>query len=75
MLTADRFSGCNVPAHPELVFPPHFLLIVVEVKALGPPHVSLFVSVEFHCHKVEVNLATMSFEDISRFKTVISVCL
>ena len=23
----------------ELVFPPHFLKIVVEVKALGPPHV------------------------------------
>ena len=27
------------------------------------------------CHKVEVNLATISFEDIARFKTVLSVRL
>ena len=25
--------------HPGLVFPPHFLTIVVEVNASGPPHV------------------------------------
>ena len=32
--------------------------------------------VEFHCHKVEVNLATLSFGgDISGFKTVVSVPL
>ena len=27
------------------------------------------------CHKVEVNLATLSFWDIVKFKTVVSVCL
>ena len=34
----NGFSGCSIPTH-ELVFPPHFLKIVVEVKASGPPHV------------------------------------
>ena len=40
---------------------------------------SFFVSVKFHGahrnHKVEVNLATLSFGDITGFKTVVSVCL
>ena len=39
----------------------------------------LSMSVECHgdndCHKVEMNLATLSFRDITRFKTVVSVCL
>ena len=32
------------------------------------------MSVEFHCdrNKIEVNLATLNFEDIARFKTVVS---
>ena len=30
------FMGCNFPA-PELVFPPHFLKIVIEGKALELP--------------------------------------
>ena len=36
----NGFSGCTVPAPPpELVFTPHFLKIVVEVKTSGRPHV------------------------------------
>ena len=31
--------GCSVFCLPELTFAPHFLKIVVEVKALGPPHI------------------------------------
>ena len=38
-LTPNWFSGCSVHCPPELIFPPHFLKIVVEVKASGPPHV------------------------------------
>ena len=34
----NGFSGCSF-LPPELVFPPHFLKIVVELKASGPPHV------------------------------------
>ena len=69
----------------------HFLIIVVEVKALGLPHVLklwlwvskgmlhvkyllqqsiFFVSVKFHR-----NLASLSFGDITLFKTVVSVCM
>ena len=33
------FSGCSVHARPELGSAPHFLRIVVEVKACGPPHI------------------------------------
>ena len=33
------FSGCDGCDHPELLFPPHFLEIVVEVKDSGPPRV------------------------------------
>ena len=34
------FSGCGVLAFlPSLVIPPHFLNIVVELNASGPPHV------------------------------------
>ena len=39
VLTPHRFSVSSVPAPPELVFMPHFLHVVVEVEALGPPHV------------------------------------
>ena len=39
----------------------------------------ILLSVEFHGdrknHKVEVNLATLSFGDITGFNTVVSVCL
>ena len=39
-LTLNVFSGCSVPAlPPDLVFPPHFKKIVVEVKVSGPSHV------------------------------------
>ena len=37
-LTPDGCSGCSV-LPPELVFPPCFIKIVVEVKTSGPPHV------------------------------------
>ena len=36
---------------------------------------SLFVSVEFHCYEVEVNLANLSFVDITGFNAVLSVGL
>ena len=36
-ITPNGFSLCSVP--PELVFPPHFIKSVVEVKPSGPPHV------------------------------------
>ena len=29
----NGFSGCSVSTSPELLFPPHFVKIVVEVKA------------------------------------------
>ena len=31
------------------------------------------MSVKFHCPNVEVNLVTLSFEDIPGYKTVVSV--
>ena len=42
--------------------------------ALSDP---LFVTVKFHedhrCHKIEVNMATLSFENIAGFIAVVSV--
>ena len=35
----NGFSRCSVSAFPSLFFAPHFVKIVVEVKASGPPHV------------------------------------
>ena len=84
-----------------LVFLPHFLEIVVEVKAMGPPHVlelcqgckqghipcrillfqqrfscvSRISCGSLDCHKVEVNLATLSFVGITVFKPVVSAVI
>ena len=35
----NAFSKCGVHALLDIVIPPHFLKIVVEVKASPPPHV------------------------------------
>ena len=41
-LSSMRFHKIEMcSCHPELVFPPHFLKNLVEVKAWGPPHVFL----------------------------------
>ena len=69
----------------EIVFQPHFLEIVVEVKATG------MVPVKYSCHNKasfyvsqilrrsldedEVKSGHPSFWDIIGFKTVVSVCL
>ena len=66
--------------------PPHVLILLLGVSKGMHPAVSLrsnkasfCVSIiswrSQDCHKVEVNLTTLGFGDINRFKIVVSVCL
>ena len=54
----SELLGCP----PELVFQPHFLKIVVEVKALGLPHVlRLCLGKQFHAPRTILSLKKASF--------------